>query len=73
MLKWMISEGYGEARTIERRIKEMQVWLDNPVLMEPDAKDFVNFSSCNIRQGFHIIRVIRTGHNRLFNSTDIYI
>ncbi|MBT4146122.1 MAG: bifunctional aconitate hydratase 2/2-methylisocitrate dehydratase, partial [Gammaproteobacteria bacterium] len=37
MLKWMISEGYGEARTIERRIKEMQAWLDKPVLMEADA------------------------------------
>ena len=37
MLKWMISEGYGEVRTIERRINEMQAWLANPVLMEPDA------------------------------------
>ena len=37
MLKWMIAEGYGDTRTIERRIIEMQEWLDNPVLMEPDA------------------------------------
>ncbi|TXL14589.1 bifunctional aconitate hydratase 2/2-methylisocitrate dehydratase [Methylococcaceae bacterium HT4] len=37
MLKWMISEGYGDARTIERRIKEMQAWLVKPELMEPDA------------------------------------
>ena len=37
MLKWMISEGYGEVRTIERRINEMQAWLANQVLMEPDA------------------------------------
>ncbi|WP_428357478.1 bifunctional aconitate hydratase 2/2-methylisocitrate dehydratase [Methyloprofundus sp.] len=37
MLKWMISEGYGDVRAIERRIKEMQAWLDKPVLMEPDA------------------------------------
>lgn len=37
LLKWMLSEGYGDARTIERRIKAMQEWLDNPVLLEPDA------------------------------------
>ncbi|MFT7385094.1 MAG: aconitate hydratase 2/2-methylisocitrate dehydratase, partial [Urechidicola sp.] len=37
LLKWMISEGYGDARTIGRRITAMQDWLDNPVLMQPDA------------------------------------
>jgi aconitate hydratase 2/2-methylisocitrate dehydratase len=37
LLKWMISEGYGDARTIERRIQSMQSWLDDPVLLEPDA------------------------------------
>ena len=36
LLKWMLSEGYGDARTIERRIQGMEEWLDNPVLMEPD-------------------------------------
>ncbi len=37
MLKWMISEGYGDRRTIERRITAMQEWLANPELMEADA------------------------------------
>ncbi|WP_440877486.1 bifunctional aconitate hydratase 2/2-methylisocitrate dehydratase [Thalassotalea sp. PLHSN55] len=37
MLKWMISEGYGDVRTIERRIVAMQAWLDNPSLMEADS------------------------------------
>ncbi|HIP81707.1 MAG TPA: bifunctional aconitate hydratase 2/2-methylisocitrate dehydratase [Leucothrix mucor] len=37
MLKWMISEGYGDERTIARRIESMQNWLDNPELLEPDA------------------------------------
>jgi len=36
MLKWMISEGYGDVRTLERRISRMEQWLDNPVLLEPD-------------------------------------
>ncbi len=36
MLKWMIAEGYGDARTLKRRIIEMERWLANPVLMEPD-------------------------------------
>lgn len=40
MLKWMISEGYGDVRTIERRIQGMQKWLANPSLMsaDPDAQ-----------------------------------
>jgi aconitate hydratase 2 / 2-methylisocitrate dehydratase len=37
LLKWMISEGYGDIRTIKRRIKSMEEWLANPVLLEPDA------------------------------------
>lgn len=37
LLKWMVSEGYGDARTINRRIENMQEWLENPELMEPDA------------------------------------
>lgn len=36
MLKWMLSEGYGDTRTIERRIKSMQDWLDAPNLLEAD-------------------------------------
>ncbi|SFQ14650.1 aconitase [Enterovibrio norvegicus DSM 15893] len=36
MLKWMISEGYGDRRTIERRISAMEAWLANPELMEAD-------------------------------------
>jgi len=40
MLKWMISEGYGDPRTIERRVAKMEDWLANPTLMEadPDAE-----------------------------------
>ena len=37
MLKWMISEGYGDVRTISRRIAAMEAWLDNPELLEADA------------------------------------
>jgi aconitate hydratase 2/2-methylisocitrate dehydratase len=36
MLKWMISEGYGDARTLQRRVQEMEQWLANPVLMAAD-------------------------------------
>merc|ERR1711871_1634927 len=38
MLKWMIAEGYGDRRTIERRINRMQKWIDDGApLMERDA------------------------------------
>ena len=36
MLKWMIAEGYGDVRTITRRIEEMEAWLADPQLMEAD-------------------------------------
>jgi len=36
MLKWMISEGYGDVRTITRRIKGMEEWLAKPSLMSAD-------------------------------------
>ncbi len=37
MLKWMIAEGYGDRRTLERRIEGMEAWLANPQLMAADA------------------------------------
>jgi aconitate hydratase 2/2-methylisocitrate dehydratase len=36
MLKWMIANGYGDARTIGRRVEAMQEWLANPVLLRAD-------------------------------------
>ncbi|RRJ84912.1 bifunctional aconitate hydratase 2/2-methylisocitrate dehydratase [Aestuariirhabdus litorea] len=37
MLRWMIEQGYGDVRTIERRAQNMEKWLQNPELMEADA------------------------------------
>ena len=37
MLKWMIANGYEDKRTIGRRIKAMEAWLENPELLQPDA------------------------------------
>lgn len=37
LLRWMIAEGYGDVRTLERRVRKMQEWLDNPSLMQADA------------------------------------
>ncbi|MCX7207017.1 MAG: bifunctional aconitate hydratase 2/2-methylisocitrate dehydratase [Proteobacteria bacterium] len=37
LMKWMIAEGYADARTLARRIAAMEEWLANPVLMQPDA------------------------------------
>ena len=40
LLKWMIREGYQNKQTIKRRIKEMETWIENPILLEadPDAE-----------------------------------
>jgi len=37
LLRWMVAEGYGDRRTIERRAAKMEEWLANPSLMEADA------------------------------------
>ncbi|AXW88736.1 bifunctional aconitate hydratase 2/2-methylisocitrate dehydratase [Lonsdalea britannica] len=36
LLKWMISEGYGDRRTLERRVQGMEKWLADPQLLEAD-------------------------------------
>merc|ERR1711982_100577 len=38
LLKWMISEGYNDERTLRRRIAKMEDWLKNPVLTEADKE-----------------------------------
>ena len=36
LLRWLISEGYEDKKTLERRAQAMEAWLKNPVLMEAD-------------------------------------
>lgn len=36
MLNWMIEQGYGDARTLERRIAKMQAFIEVPTLLQPD-------------------------------------
>lgn len=51
MLKWMISEGYGDVRTLERRIARMEDWLANPQLMEADAEaDYAAVIDINLNE-----------------------
>jgi aconitate hydratase 2/2-methylisocitrate dehydratase len=38
LLKWMIAEGYGDARTIGRRIAKMEAWLKYPSLLKADPQ-----------------------------------
>ena len=37
LLKNMVARGYQDARTIMRRVAQMEAWLENPVLMSADA------------------------------------
>ena len=32
----MIAEGYGDARTLERRVRNMEAWLETPELLQAD-------------------------------------
>ncbi|MGB4225065.1 MAG: bifunctional aconitate hydratase 2/2-methylisocitrate dehydratase [Candidatus Dechloromonas phosphoritropha] len=37
LMKWMIAEGYQDARTLKRRIIAMQDWIASGTLLQPDA------------------------------------
>jgi aconitate hydratase 2/2-methylisocitrate dehydratase len=37
MLRWMVSDNYGDPRTLERRAQKMEEWLANPELLAADA------------------------------------
>ena len=52
LLKWMIKEDYKDQRTIERRIKKMEEWIKNPILLEADKnakyKEIIEINLDNI-------------------------
>ncbi len=37
LMKWMIANGYTDARTLGRRVKAMEAWIANPQLLKADA------------------------------------
>ena len=37
LMKWMIVQGYHDARTLTRRIRAMEAWIANPELLQGDA------------------------------------
>jgi aconitase B len=47
LLRWMISEGYGDVRSISRRIAKMEAWIQNPELLEAD-KDAVYHTTLEV-------------------------
>jgi aconitate hydratase 2/2-methylisocitrate dehydratase len=51
LLNWMIAQGYGDARTLQRRISAMQQWLDKPVLLSADADaDYAEIIEIDLNQ-----------------------
>jgi aconitate hydratase 2/2-methylisocitrate dehydratase len=36
LMKWMIAQGYSDARTLSRRIAAQEAWLKDPKLLAPD-------------------------------------
>jgi aconitate hydratase 2/2-methylisocitrate dehydratase len=37
LMRWMIAEGYADARTLQRRIAAQEAWLANPQLLKADT------------------------------------
>ena len=54
LLKWMISEGYGDERTLARRIYAMQAWIDAPEQLEADSDaeyaEVININMSDIKE-----------------------
>lgn len=49
MLRWMIDHDYEDKRTLERRARAMEEWLENPVLMRADRNaEYVEVIEINI-------------------------
>ena len=38
LLRWMIGNGYGDVRTLQRRVEAMEAWLEKPDLLEADEE-----------------------------------
>jgi aconitate hydratase 2/2-methylisocitrate dehydratase len=51
LMKWMIANGYEDARTLGRRIKAMEAWIANPQLLkaDPDA-DYAEIIEIDINE-----------------------
>jgi len=45
LLKWMVSEGYGDPRTLKRRVAKMEEWLKKPTLLEADPADQCDYAA----------------------------
>jgi aconitate hydratase 2/2-methylisocitrate dehydratase len=51
LLKNMVARGYGDARTIMRRVRKMEAWLANPSLMAADADaEYADIIEVNLDQ-----------------------
>lgn len=51
LLRWMIAQGYGDARTLQRRIEAMEAWVANPVLLAPDPDaDYAQVIEINLNE-----------------------
>jgi aconitate hydratase 2/2-methylisocitrate dehydratase len=54
LLRWMIGEGYGDPRTLERRAEAMEAWLADPQLMTADKDaeyaEIVEIDLANVKE-----------------------
>ncbi|WGL94469.1 bifunctional aconitate hydratase 2/2-methylisocitrate dehydratase [Arsenophonus nasoniae] len=51
LLKWMIADGYGDRRTLERRINSMNKWLADPQLLTADTDaDYAAIIEINLNE-----------------------
>merc|ERR1719409_1851202 len=44
LLKWMVAEGYGDPRTLKRRVAKMEEWLKKPNLLVADKDEDVDYA-----------------------------
>jgi aconitate hydratase 2/2-methylisocitrate dehydratase len=51
LMKWMIANGYEDARTLGRRIKAMEAWIANPQLLKADTNaDYAEIIEIDINE-----------------------
>merc|ERR1712137_170565 len=68
LLKWMVAEGYGDKRTLMRRVARMQEWLKEPILCCPndpdDAKTLSEVANTKVDEVFIGSCMTNIGHFR---------
>ena len=73
LMRWLISEGYGDERTIERRAQAMEAWLKNPELLVADEDaEYAEVIEINLDEKDYQSKIMIMGENSIQYINSIF-